>query len=696
MASVPQVVVSHHSDGSSSQLHRAVSDGDEIQAFTGAGLTNSRRRSVSDFTLAKSVDADDLLDKLTNQLSTNYRFIKFTPPAKNDKDLKQLYKKQVAFDDVNILYDDDEIPAPDDDYGWEIYKRKHGNLKPGAPYIRGRQPYSIDRLSSPIVSPTRNAFDELDSSELAELRRLEKRVIKYPTKPITTRRFCSITERHKLYWPLYNFKLLPMVPVLPHRCILVYISARQHTWVALDWILSKFLENGDKVIVCATLDPSVLEYERNLITRRNQLALSRSPSRGNDPFERFKLRNEPDNITKIAHDLMDYIFQVMNPDVIARVTVELVSGRTKEVMRDMYRLYEPNIVCTGTKPNKAYGAPLRSWNSSKLTDRLVKNFPLPVIVVPAVNMCDFEYELQSRVNGTSMKETVSAIKEEEDAYADDEEEDDDDDIDSIASNESHQSETSTSSYNSYDEIARLFTSHRKDIKRKLKQLTQKPMNDEFYVNIAKAITDNSIDQCNQIIAVQPESHGQGARLAREITGSNSFGVNTYRTKSLLASHDEEEDEKDEPAKKKGIPNERKLSFKELSEQLKLNKIKSASATPTSTPQANSPEKSSLPVPSVNGDGSRDHSSPPPQTLKWGGLEKPDKQSSSTLSPLRKIVSDESDNRIKRGSQTSLDKLKLEPRRSQPGMSRGAGSDDDSKKKKKKKGFWSKFKKDIGL
>lgn len=135
------------------------------------------------------------------------------------------------------------------------------------------------------MSPGRNAYEELDSSELAELKRLEKKVVHYPTTPITTRRFCSLTQRHKLYEPLYNLKLLPMMPILPHRTILVYISARQHTWVALDWILSEFIENGDKIIVCATLDPDVLEYERNRMTRRSQLSLSRSPSRGPDPLE---------------------------------------------------------------------------------------------------------------------------------------------------------------------------------------------------------------------------------------------------------------------------------------------------------------------------------------------------------------------------------------------------------------------------
>lgn len=698
MTSIPEVTITHHSNDGP-QLHHSATDGDDIQPFTGGNLAKLSRRRSSDFSLAdRSIEADDLLNKLTNQQSGNYRFIKFTPNEKRTQGIKQLYKKQVAFDDVNILYDDDDIPDPDDDYGWEIYKRKHGNIRPRSTYLRGRQLSSLgERISSPIVSPGRNAYEELDSSELAELKRLEKQVVHYPTTPITTRRFCSLTQRHKLYEPLYNLKLLPMVPILPHRTILVYISARQHTWVALDWILNKFIENGDKIIVCATLDPDVLEYERNRMTRRSQLSLSRSPSRGPDPLERFKLRNEPDNIANVAKNLMDYILQVINPDVIARVTVELVSGRTREVLKDMYRLYEPNIVCTGTKPNKAFGAPLRSWHSSKITDRLVKNFPLPVIVVPAVNMCNFEYSLQSQINGTSMEETINSIEDEGGLGEDD----DDDDVESIASHESRQSDSSATSYDSYEEIARLFITHKRDIKRQLKKLTQEPINDPYYVNIAKAITDNSIDQCSQIIAVQPESNGQGAQLARAITGSNSFGVSTYRTKSLLAPQENEQE------KKKDAPKEHKLSFKEVSEQLKLNKTKSASVTPAPTPEIKSPEKLSLPAPSVNGT-SGDHSSPPPQTLKWGGLEKPsaqDKQSSglssdSGLSPLRKFLSDDADGRKRDGSRTSLDKLKLEPRRSQPGMSGHSGggfsSTKHESKKNKKKGFWSKFKKDLGL
>ncbi|KAI5961666.1 hypothetical protein KGF57_001600 [Candida theae] len=692
MSSIPQVVVSdHHSN--EYPVHRASTDGDAdgVQAFTAANVGNLRRRRTSDFSPADgSTNADDLLNKLTNRSSTNYRFIKFTPHEKGDGDVQHLYKKQVAFDDVNISFDDDDIPDPDDDYGWEIYKRKHGNVRPGSTYIRGRQPYSIgERINSP--SPTRNVYEELDSSELAELRRLEKLNVKYPTTPITTRRFCSLTQRHKLYWPLYNLELLPLVPILPHRTILVYISARQHTWVALDWIMNKFIVNGDKIIVCATLDPDVLEAERKKVTRRSQLALSRSPSRGRtDPLERFEQRNEPDNITHIAKNLMDYIFQVINPDVIARVTIELVAGRTKEVLKDMYRLYEPNIVCTGTKPNKAFGAPLRSWRSSKLTDRLVKNFPLPVIVVPAVNMCDFEYALQSRINGTSMEDTKSAIEEEgEDALGDDE--GGDDDMDSIASNESRESDSSTTSTDSYEEIAQVFSTHQRDIKRQLKQLLRKPINESYYVDIAKAITDNSIDQCSQIIAIQPESSGQGAKLAREITGSNSFGVNAYRTKSLLAQEDEKEREKKNQASK-----EQGLSFKELSEQLKLNKIKSNGVSPSASPEATSPEKSSSPAFGVSDDGG-DHSSPPPRTLKWGGLEVPDKQSNSGLSSLRKIVSNPNNIGARNGSRTSLDRLKLEPRRSQPEASKTAeaGSDDEGKKKKKK-GFWRRFKKDLGL
>ncbi|GMF62235.1 unnamed protein product [[Candida] boidinii] len=57
----------------------------------------------------------------------------------------------------------------------------------------------------------------------------------------------------------------------------------------------------------------------------------------------------------------------------------------------MIGLYLPGMIVTSAKPTKASST--RSWLTSRITDRLVKNFPLPVVVVPAMNMNLFEEKL---------------------------------------------------------------------------------------------------------------------------------------------------------------------------------------------------------------------------------------------------------------------------------------------------------------
>ena len=41
--------------------------------------------------------------------------------------------------------------------------------------------------------------------------------------------------------------------------------------------------------------------------------------------------------------------------------------------------------------------------------------------------------------------------------------------------------------------------------------------------MVKLISDESVGLCEEIISIQPNFIGNGAKLAREITGSNSFG-----------------------------------------------------------------------------------------------------------------------------------------------------------------------------
>ncbi|CAI5760027.1 unnamed protein product [Candida verbasci] len=587
------------------------SDSDLIGGKKSNKIYQVQTGSTTTTTTTSESEVDKLLNNLSNKQSDNYRLIKFNPTNDNLQNINQLkshFTKQVSFDNINIKEDDDDIPDDDDDLGWKKYKSQN---KPMIGYSRGRSlsPCPGSGRISPIASP--NKYDELSGLTPYELKKLEqhleKNMVQYPTKPITTSRGCSFTKRHKLYESLYNYKL-SIRPVLPHRTILIYISARIHTWVALDWILNKFIENGDKIIIVAAIDEEPIK-------RKHKHTI---PVKSTNTFQRYRQRNQPENILTICKDIMNYCMTVMNPNIITRITVELVTGETKQVLKDMYRLYEPNLVCTGTKPNTRTGAPLKSWLSSKLTDRLVKNFPLPVIVVPAVNMCQFENELESNLNG---KTTIHEIESDSDSESD---------VSSIASDVS---DVSNESYESYDEIATLYIDFKKDLSKELKQLEELPLNENYFTNFAKLISDTSLNLCEDIIKVQPTFTGSGAKLARMITGSNNFGHQPYKTKSLLA-----------PQEKKPTPKEHKLSFKEVQEQLKLNKIKSE-------------EKEQ-----------EENTPPPKQSLKFVNLEKPTSKSKSNDHALAKCLSYDGDNRKSglNSSRSSLDN-KLEPRNSHPGF-----------------------------
>ena len=736
---------------------------------------------------SKRQQANELFNALRDKQSDNYRFVEFTSNQPTPDIPSKQYTKQVSFDDINIQYDMDDIPDPDDDFGWELYKLKNrdrlcGTNNPGSGsgsggggannnslpgYLvgssigRGRglgRGRDTLRTPSPLgnagassrLSPSPNRtslnYEDLDLETRLDIAQL----IQYPSTPITTKRFCTLKKSHKQFDQLYKDQLYRIIRPM-FRTILVYVSGRIHTWVALDWILSKFIEDGDHVIIIASINPCLLSGTNKDRSRRatSRTRMSLSPAkigsqssviRGNtlspqrsrtdepqstrqdsiDPFIRLKEKSRPENIVKIAHNLMDYVMKVINPKIIARITVELVEGDTKEVLQDMYRLYEPNLVCTGAKPNARMGAPLRSWQSSKLTDRLIKNFPLPVIAVPAVNMCQFEYNLQNKLNGTidakevDQQNQLNALNNimetsEINKKAGDESESGDDDENDARSITSSVSISSDESYDSFIEVADVYLEHKQDLRKNLQHLQQsQPINENYYSDMVKLISDESVELCEEIISIQPNFIGNGAKLAREITGSNSFGNVPYKTKSMLEpQHNDSTSNGNDNGS--GNNNKPSLSFKELKEQLKLNKIKTELAvdTPVSgstsslgtgtepTTSSSPPQKPDLQPPLIK----IDVPSPSPTTttttttssglppssetsLRFGNLEKPSIERRKKPSMLHKCLSHSDD---------SVDRPKLEARKSHPDVLEHIRdeikpSSKDKKTKKKKKKF----------
>lgn len=85
--------------------------------------------------------------------------------------------------------------------------------------------------------------------------------------------------------------------------------------------------------------------------------------------------------------------------------------------------------------------------------------------------------------------------------------------------------SSDESYDSFIEVADVYLEHKQDLRKNLQHLQQsQPINENYYSDMVRLISDESVGLCEEIISIQPNFIGNGAKLAREITGSNSFGM----------------------------------------------------------------------------------------------------------------------------------------------------------------------------
>ena len=684
----------------------------QIRPFTG-----QLHRSATEDTenTAEEDDSNDLLQLFNNKLSDGYRNIKLSIPQEKKLLIKQYYQKRVSFDTIDILYDDDINDLWDDTFGWELYDSIAGNMKAkdsrgrnravsprrspaGSPgelsplrgysYSNSLKTKGLD-LSNYDLSPLDIDINRLDASRLDEsifaLLSAASNVI-YPTRPIITHRGCTYSKLHKDYENLYLNKLNNkehgfLKPVLALRTILVYISGRKHTWVALDWILRNFIEHGDTVIVVSAVNsPDLLNPKR-----RNSYYSPHSFAPPKSALGRFKMRNKPEYINFIARNVMSYIMEVINPNVIAKITVEIAVGKTKDVLKEMYKLYEPNLVSTGTKPNSKIGAPLRSWLSSKLTDRLVKNFPLPVIVVPAVNMCKFEYDIQDQINqfhaktSTSNMEFTSSESSQStsqsggansmnlsnhstDSNSEFHPSTSDEGYASSISSES--SVSSEGSYSSYQEISNLYYNYKNELSAGLQKLKKQPIDEMYFANQLRLVSEKSATLCEDIRGVDPDFRGNGSKLARAITGSNSFGVVPYKTKSLL-----------DPVVKT-----HSMSYSELKKNLQKRSSESKPTSPLSIQ-----ETPAIIVGDHDEESPDSTIVPKKSALTFVNLQPPN---------LKKIGNKLLQKSLSHDINDSSNRPKLEPLKSHPDLKTLAnGSNEllpDGKRKKSKKKFWKFF------
>lgn len=629
--------------------------------------------------------AKDLLEALNERSNDEYKTVVFRTSAKSNPD----YQNRVSFDTVETqLGEDPLLDFSDEDY-YSPPRRMLNDMDLRRLLneldIRGRgRENDLLPMRSPGTSPATSPTRMLSPICGMDMVRLFQNAIKYPTTPIITRRGCTFTKMHNQFEDLYLGKLLHkgLCPVLPGRVILVYISGRKHTWVAMDWILRSFIEHGDTVIIV-----SAINYSLDAKTRMIMRPLSPSHVQQDPVKKRIRERCRPEYVKQVAANVMRYAMKMVNPKIIAKITVEICEGPTKGVLKDMCSLYEPNLVATASKVNARKSAPLKSWNSSRLSDRLVKNFPLPVIVVPALNMGHYENFVKNDIERslpamlTTMSESTSKTSDKSNELAEtsllsimkvvhSQDTDHSDDEDSVESHsddshtedslhsEAMESDTSSASFDSFEEIADLYNEYRHNVCRDIRKLTKESCDEQYFANFVRAISDHSLLFCEDLRGVDPDFRGQGAKLARVITGSNSFGAVPFKTKSLLA-----------PVETSTLraSNQPGISISELKRSLKLNAMKHDEGTTGPSITVDPPSATVSPT-----------STPKPTALTFSEQEKPARRKSTV--PLKKYLSYE---------ETSGNKVNIEPSKSHPDIRMVMTT--DSEKKKKKKKFWGLFK-----
>lgn len=586
--------------------------------------------------------ADKIWALVKNHLNSDYKHIVFEVP--NDTPPDNDFQSRISFDTFdNSVAEPAHLFDPEDDPLWQQLRLVDWGGD------RGR---NRDRLE--VASPTAGSPTRIRSPVrgMHLLFNNQYRAPPYPTSPIITRRGCLVSKSHKDFVKLYSGQLIGdgLWATLPGRVILIYISGRQHTWVALDWILSKFLENGDTVIIAAAVS--------SLLQTRSRPSYDLVAAK--TPRVRQRQRSRPEYMKLLARDIMRYAQTVIDPAVIARLSVEINEGSTKDVLKDMYRLHEPNLVLTGTKVNTKSSAPLKLWLSLRLSDRLVKNFPLPLIVVPALNMGGFEDQLRNRVENNSLRSVSMRLDASRStgsaSYggAGSDDFDDDDNVLDLASVTSEESNSSGESYSSFEEVTELWANYKEKVGLQLRQARRAEVTPQSFSNLLKIVSDNSLQFCEDMRGVDPDFRGEAAKFARAVTGSNFFGAVPYKTKSML--------EPVESPKKLPSPSSGGMSVTELKRTLK-NNAKRNSEVPLIN--VNSPSNSELDVLA------------PKSTLLKFVDEKPKRLSRSVV-PLKKFLSHEDRTNSYEG---------ITPLRSQPESTTVRTLDEKAKKKKKRTKLW---------
>lgn len=429
-------------------------------------------------------------------------------------------------------YDDyDEYEADDDDYNDRARSPARSPIRSPSPRTRSfggsSANISVDNLSS---EPRFNK---------------EGWRIDYPT--VSCVNYDSLTTVYE------HLQYKEFIKENGERNIILYITGRRHTWVSIDYFISKLLQDGDHLILITRI-PECFRNEISILSNNN----SETTSSLLDDYHTssYKNRNKinPELFRNISNNIKKYLqclISIKKNDIKFKITIDLTLGSsTVSILRNSLEIYSPHLIMTSTKPNFRFQRS-HTWKTSRMTDRLVKNFPLPIIVVPSFTLNEFEVEFFNELNknlqnheliktAQDVKElhdldnklsplkrlNIEEVEQTKDHIEDTKEiknvnendskikEEDLSDESSIASDESSEPSSTSSSFK---ELTRTISSFHDAISKYVETIDNSKITKDSFLNKMNKISDLTY-QVDLKFEENSTGGGEGAALMRSLTG----------------------------------------------------------------------------------------------------------------------------------------------------------------------------------
>ena len=192
------------------------------------------------------------------------------------------------------------------------------------------------------------------------------------------------------------------------RVILCRIDGRKHTWVALDWLVTMFIQRVDHIVIVTNL-PAFRwsrSASRSSVSINQRGYNSEFDARvGNDPndgiqhnvwervyergYDRGMLKRTADKIWEYVETLLFIAGANGVRENPIKVTIEITIGKTMDTMCDMINIYTPDLIVVGNMNTES----LTKWKSQYFSDLVYSKYPIPVIEVPVLMMNAFEKTL---------------------------------------------------------------------------------------------------------------------------------------------------------------------------------------------------------------------------------------------------------------------------------------------------------------